>query len=301
MVVLSNALNQLNNSLGINFSSTGFSELLNTTTLLATDLKELKNKLADLQAVSATVRKAASQGEGKAVIIEPYMKFGSVEMNFLMTNPTNTAKVVKFRTPLPEEVEPKDIKDLDGLSLNYDINTNAYYAEADIVLLPGESTSRKIVIKDIWMHGRETIDLLKMKVDELLILANTTRQESKLLIASLKNSIMQTINSIANNESQSFTTPQDHIITYRKNASLLTVVEDDLNKLSQAVMQTNVQMGGVQLAEQGGVSKYYLNSVIFAMAWGLGLLLLIVFKMWHSQVRLAATIHENSKILKRLK
>jgi len=130
------------------------------------DLKAVQNKLADLQAVSSTVRQIVESKSGNAVV-ETYMKFNSVEIIFLITNPADTRQTVRFKSYLSEEVKPENVLDLSGLKIDFDADANTYYVSGDIELGPKESVTKKVEIKDIWIFSEEEINSIKKQADDL--------------------------------------------------------------------------------------------------------------------------------------
>ncbi len=122
--------------------------LLEVVSLSSNNLKDTQNKVADLKAISATIRQIVDGG-ATTPTVETYMKFNSVEIHFLITNPSDEAQTVKFKAFLPAEAKPENIMNLDGLQIDYDTNANSYYVHGDIYLKAKESIAKEVEMKDI--------------------------------------------------------------------------------------------------------------------------------------------------------
>ena len=227
------------------------------------------------------------------------MKFGSVEMDFLITNPTDQVQTVKFSSPLPEEIRPEHIADLGDFNLEYDVSLDEYYIHNNIKLAPNESVVKKIVMNDIWTIEKEKIDLFKMRLQELSHLFDKSEDENLTLITSLKKNINSILEKILNNQKESLVTPQTHIAAFRMNKSLLEVAEEKLNELNQAAIQ--IKSIGLMTYQNDESNNIYFGAITFAFGLGFILMIAIIFKMWQNQIQVMVSLKENKKILKKLK
>ncbi len=258
--------------------------LLSVNTLNTENLIDIQNKVTDLKAVSSATRRIIEQ---KAVepIVETYMKFNSVEINFLITNPSSIRQIVKFKAFLPQEAKPEHILDSSGLKLDYDPNAETYYVFGDIALGPKESVTRKVEIKDIWVFSNEEIKSIKSQAEGLLPALKKTQYEAQGAI--LKNDIDSTLNIVLLRQEASYSSPQDHIVAYRENKERVTRVENNLEKLKDLVVQAGASQGVV--GKVGGIQTFATWGIILAIVFGFGLLAAVIFAMWRHQMTFAAT------------
>jgi len=247
------------------------------------NLTDVQNKVADLRAVSAATRRVV---EGRSVepVVETYMKFNSVEIHFLITNPTDTKQTTKFRAFLPEEVRPEHILDLSGLKVDYDANAKVYYVSGDIALGPKETITKKVEMKDIWVFAPEEIKSIKDQAGALLPTLTKTQYEAQGVI--LKNDIDSTLASVLLRQEESYSSPQEHIVVYRENANRMARATGNLEKLQDLVVQAGASRGVV--GQVGGIQTFATWGIILAIVFGFGLLAAVIFAMWRHQTMLAA-------------
>lgn len=263
--------------------SPGLQELLEINSLNTENLIDIQNKVADLRAVSSATRRIVEQKTVEPVV-ETYMKFNSVEIHFLITNPDSTEQTVKFKAFLPQEAKPEHILNLNGLKIDYDTNASAYYVSGDITLGPNETVTRKVEMKDIWVFSEEEVKSLKQQAADLLPVISGTQYGSQGTI--LKNDIDSTLNIILLRQGESYSSPQDHIIAYRENKERMTRVESNLDKMKDLVVQAGASRGVV--GQVGGIQTFATWGIIIVIVFGFGLLAAVVFAMWRHQTMLAA-------------
>ena len=92
----------------LGIASPSLRKLLEVNNLNTENLLDIQNKVADLRAVSAATRRIVEQKTVEP-IVETYMKFNSIEINFLITNPDSSQQTVKFKAFLPEEAKPEHV------------------------------------------------------------------------------------------------------------------------------------------------------------------------------------------------
>lgn len=284
MEVESSKLSQALEILGkINPSAPGFKTVLEISQENTNSLKDIQNKVSDLKAVSSTLKKIV-ETQANEPIVETYMKFNSVEINFLITNPVSEQQLVKFKAFLPSEARPEHILDASGLKVDYDPNAGAYYVHAEITMAPNESITRKVEMTDIWEFDKAELNTLKSQAQELLEVLSGTQYNSQGII--LKNAIATDIEKILARQETSYSSPQEHIVAFRENTSRYDGVQDNFNKLSDLVVQAGASKGLV--GSIGGIQTFAVWGIILAMVFGFGLLIAVVFAMWRHQTSLAA-------------
>lgn len=265
-------------------NSPGFKSLLEVNNSNTKDIKEVQNKISDLKAVLATTEKLY-QNNSVTPIVETYMKFNSVEINFLITNPIDKAQTIKFSAFLPEEAKPENIMDSDGLKVEYDPNAKTYFVSGEISLGPAQTITKKVEMKDIWVFDETELNLIKQQAQDILKTLEGTQFKSQGII--LKGDIESTINIILSKQKDSYNSPQDHIVAYRENKERVEKVEEEFNQLKNLLSQYNSSSGIV--GNIGGIQTFATWGIILVIVFGFGLLATVIFAMWRHQTKLVAT------------
>lgn len=256
-------------------------KLLSITTENTQDIKEIQNKVADLRAVSATAKKVIEQKTVEP-IVETYMKFNSVEIHFLITNPSESRQTVKFKSYLPEEVKPEYIMNADGLKVDYDVNAKTYFVSGDISLAGKETITKKIELTDIWLYQLNDLNSIKNQAASLIIPLNKTQYEAQGVI--LKNDIDNIIDSIITYQDKSYSSPETHILAFRENTLKLNKAKEELEKLKNIVVESGVTKGVV--GKVGGIQTFATWGIILAIVFGFCILGIFMFTMWKHQTEL---------------
>ncbi|MDP3899450.1 MAG: hypothetical protein Q8Q23_00005, partial [bacterium] len=261
------------------------------------NIKDVQNKLADLQAVSSSIRQVVEQNS-TAPVVETYMKFNSVEISFLITNPSTTQQNVNFKSFLPAEVKSENIMNLDGLKLEYDTNASSYFVSGNIVLQGKQSITKTVEIQDIWVFDEGELASIKKQAESFNDAIKNTQYGAQAIL--LKNNIEDLVNRIETSQKQSYTSPQDHILTYRNNKNLFQSAQNDLDKLKDLVVQSGASQGLV--GKIGGIQTFATWGIVLAIVFGFLLMGAIIFSMWRYQVVLAAqVINSNNRVLSRVR
>lgn len=275
----------------------GIQELLSVGGTQTDNVKDLQNKLADLQAISSSVKKIVENNNASPVV-QTYMKFNSVVISFLIVNPAQIEQTVNFKSLLPTEVKFSDILKHDGLNIDYDTNSNAYFVYGSVVLGPKESITKSVEINDIWVFSQEDLDSVKNQANTFLVALKDTQYYSQGIL--LQADIEKTISKIEESQKQSYISPQDHILAYRSNKSLIEEVDKDLDQLKSLVVQSGASQG--LLGKIGGIQTFATWGIILAVVFSFALMCAIVFSMWRYQVVLASqVINSNKRVLSGMK
>jgi hypothetical protein len=254
-------------------------------------VQDVQNKLADLQAVSASVQQVVENG-GITPVIQTYMKFGSVIISFLITNPASTKQTINFRSALPEEVTSKDIINLNGLNIDYDTSAKSYYVYGNITLGPKESIVKEVEMEDIWIVSQIEIDSIRNQTQSFAsALENTSYSAQGVL---LKNSIEDLVSKIESSQKQSYISPQDHILIYRNNKKLFEQANNNFDQLKNLVVQSGASQGLV--GRIGGIQTFATWGIILAIIFGFALMGVVIFSMWRYQVVLASQVIESNRM-----
>ena len=264
---------------GIDTKATGIASLLEINAQNTQSLKDVQNKLADLKAVSATLHQLADQ---KSVnpIVQTYMKFNSVEIHFLVTNPATQTQTVQFKAFLPEEVKPEYVENADGLKIDYDPEAKTYYVSADITLDAGESVTKKVEMKDIWMFTPEQLSSISTQATGVVNSLAHTQYAAQATL--LNNDIIEKIAAISQKQAQSYDSPQNHIVVYRDNIKLFDQVQTDFGKIKDLLVQSGASAG--LLGSVGGIQTFATWGIVLAILFGFGVMGAVVYFMWRNQM-----------------
>lgn len=255
--------------------------------------KQMQNKLTELGAVSSSIRQVVEQSTVNPVV-ETYMNFNSVEINFLIINPANTKQTLSFKSFLPEEVKPEHIMSSDGLKVNFDTNANIYYVSTEIELGPKESINKKVEMKDIWIFSTDELLYLSEQAEDITNILKGTQYEAQGVI--LKNSIQGSVEIVIRKQKESYSSPQEHIIVYRDNKIIIKQINDNFDKLKDLVVQSGVTTG--LFGRLGGIQVFTTWGIILAIIFGFGLIGMLIFSMWKNQILMTEEILSNYKKIK---
>ncbi len=267
----------------------GFKSLLAVSSSTSQDIASIQNKISDLKAVSSLASRVLEQGS-LAPVVETYMKFNSVEIDFLISNPSPSAQVVNFKSFLPEEATPEIILDSSGLKVDYDVNAKTYFVSGDISLGPKQTVVKKVEMQDIWVFDQGELSLLKGQADDLANVLKGTQYESQSLI--LKDDVESTIGIVLSTQADSYKSPQDHIVAYRDNLDRVNKVKDEITQLKNLVTQADAAKSIV--GNIGGVQTVATWGVIVAVVFGFALLAAVVFALWRYQMKAMALLLGNT-------
>lgn len=244
---------------------------------------DIQNKIADLRAVSTATRRIIEQ-KSVEPIVETYMKFNSVEIHFLITNPSEESQVVKFKAFLPEEARPEHILDSSGLKVDYDTSSGVYYVSGDIPLGPRETITKKVEMEDIWVFSDEEIQAIKDQANQMIPVLEGTQYEAQGVV--YKNDIDATLAAVRLRQEDSYASPQEHIVAYRENTERMKSVDQSLEKMKDLVVQAGAARGVV--GQVGGIQTFATWGIIMAIIFGFTMMSVVIFAMWRNQTMLAA-------------
>lgn len=244
------------------------------------DIKYIRNKLADFKAITAVQRQIL---ERVAPIISIWCTSGSVDLNIMITNPMDTSQKVPVKIYLPKEAKMEHIIDNAGLDIQYDVQLDTLYAQGEFQLGPRESLKKTIKMRDIWQIAEEDLNLMKTQSEKLLKQLEKTQFSAQAVL--LKNDLDARIDKIIRTQAENIASPQDKIMTYRENKESLSAVQKDLDELKSLVTQSAAAKGF--LGAFGGVQTIVIWGIIIAFVTGFSLMIMVLFMMWRHQMRLA--------------
>ena len=247
------------------------------------DVKYLKNKILDMQAAIEINRILLASG-GQNSVFSTWYTFHSVVLNMLIANPTDRKAKIPFKAYLPKEAKQEHVISSGGLKIEYDEAAGSYVALGEFELEGGESITRKVEMKDIWLIDETEVGELKRQAEELADGAKKTAYSGQAAV--LKNDSLSRIERILRKQKDATATPQDHILAFRENQEDLAVVKENLKKMTDLI--TSAGAGRGLLASVAGINTFVAWGIIIALVTGIGLLGFMFFSMWKHQMMIAA-------------
>jgi hypothetical protein len=242
------------------------------------DAHYLRNKILDLQA-AIEINKALLAGGTQSSVFSTWYTFDSVVLNMLIANPTDRTATIPFKAFLPKEAKPEHIMSSGGLKVEYDESAGSYAVTGEFELAGGESITRKVEMRDVWIIDKSEIAELTRQASELSKHAEDTAYSGQ--IAILANDTRSRLATIASRQEDNTATPQDHILAYRQNLEDLNVVKDNLGNMTDLI--TSVGASRSMVGQIGGIQTFSVWGIILAIVFGFGLLAAIIFAMWRHQ------------------
>lgn len=264
--------------------------LVDITNEQVSNFRDIQNKLNELSTVSSSIRQVVEQGNVNPVV-DSFMENGgaSIGLSFLVTNPASAEQVVKFKTFLPEEVKPEDILDADNVAVEFDSNTNTYFAAADIKLGPKESIIKEIRIKNVWTLAVDELENYKKQAEDYAAILQKTQYDGQGSL--IKNNILGYTDVILLKQQEALSSPQKMIITYRENKIWLESIKSDLEKLKDLVVQSGADKG--LFGRLGGIELFSTWGIVLTIVLAFGFLALNMSRMWRKQNLLMERILNN--------
>ena len=211
----------------------------------------------------------------------------NIVLKTLVVNPSKTkTQTAILKAYLPKEATADDIVDLGDLKIDYDIQKGLYFVYNKYELKPGESVSREIEIKDVWVISKEDMGFLTSQAKKLAEKLKDTIYYT--MAITLQKDIESKCSEILNRQEKAMDAlPQTHIGAYRKNINVLDLTNIKLARLEKMVTETKAAKNP-EAAERIHVQATW--KLIVAMIIVLGVLSFVFFIIWNRQ----ATI-ENTK------
>jgi hypothetical protein len=280
MGTISNSIQNINTKLG-RLDSDTLSSILSISQENMTDIKYVRNKLADYKAVTTVQRQVVQQAT--APIVSTWYTSGSVDLNIMLSNPAKTAQKVPFKIYLPKEAKVEHIMDDGGFNIQYDVQLDTLYAAGEIELAPGASVKKFIKMRDIWQIAENDLTIAKTQANDFYKKLEKNQLSSQALL--LKNDIDSKVEKILRTQKENTASPQDKIMTYRENKESFISVQTELDELKSLLSQADASRGF--LGALGGIQTISVWGIIIAFVTGFGLLVTILFSMWKHQVAIA--------------
>jgi hypothetical protein len=233
------------------------------------------------------------------VLFAPAALAVDVKMRIVVINPsTEKTQTKSIKNLLPKEVQPKNIKDLGGLDVDYDNAEGSYYVyKNDIPLAPGETKTYEVIMEDVWMVAEEKMNAITQRVDSILKhLKDTPYAQQGEIVAQTVRQRLEEIRRVQNDQT---VTRQQHIAYYRDNAAVLEQIQTDIDKLEKML----VAVGGPPNVELMEKSKIDLKSpsqkttwiVIFIILLFIMILAAAFYFTWQGQAKVTENIFKREK------
>ncbi len=202
-----------------------------------------------------------------------------ITLKALVVNPSKTkTQTAQLKAYLPKEASADDVIDLGDLKIDYDIEKGLYFVHQKYKLKPGESISREIEIKDVWVISKAEIDDLTRQAADLAERLKGTAYFN--MAVTLQKDIESKAEEIMNRQEKALNAnPRAHIGAYRSNMNTLDETTASLAKLEKMVEELQEDKGS-------GSEKIHVKAtwrLIVAMVVALGVLSFIFFVIWNRQ------------------
>src|SRR3989344_5174276 len=210
--------------------------VLNQTTITNNTLKELKNEVLTLSAVSQTNRTLLEKTVNKP-IITTFLLEGSVIFKSLIVNPSSRiSQSVDFEYYLPEELSKEDVLELDpNLTLNYNSDKNQYYVAGTLALAPSETKTVSVKTEDILQISQDEVETVRKQVEELAKVLNVSTAYYAQGVT-LKSDIDVSLNKVVEIQKNKVT-PEAKIKAYREAKIEFDAANNKAEKLKELVAQ----------------------------------------------------------------
>ena len=210
-------------------------------------------------------------------LLTPHVQ-ASIVLKTTVVNPSKTkTQTALLKAYLPKEVKPEDVVELNDLKIDYDVEKGFYYVYKKVELKPGESISRSVEIKDIWLISRSELDSLTGRAKELVEALKKTAYFDTAVI--LQKDLQEKSNGVLNKQERALTAlPQTHIAVYRDNVEALDSIKAMLAKLEKMLIESKI---GAGVTEKVSVKATWW--VILGVIIALGLISLTFFIIWQRQ------------------
>lgn len=237
----------------------------------------------------------------------------SIVMKMQVKNPSKSeGQTVPLKVYLPKEISPKDIIDLGDLKLDYDPDTGMYYVHNSVDLEPGQSMTKRIEMKDVWVFTEDQMSAFVDQAKEMAKQLEGSPYAAEAL--ALVVGIEERVQGILKRQEETADQPSEHIRAYRQGLSLLNTIRQDVSALktlrqdsggealnnkqaaSASLSGNEGSDGRMTLPGSGGVaeggaplgrsiSMTAAWRIIFAILGFLGILSVVFFMTWHRLLR----------------
>lgn len=211
-----------------------------------------------------------------------------IVLKTMVVNPSRTkTQTALLKAYLPKEVKPEDVVNLGDLKIDYDVEKGLYFVYKEFELSPGESASRSVEIKDVWLISKAELTALTGRAKELVEALKKTTYFDVAVV--LQKGLEEKSNEVLNKQEQAMTAlPQTHIAVYRDNVEIFDSMEVTLAKLENMLIEAKIGGGGERVSVKA--TWWVILGVIIA----LGLISFVFFIIWQRQAQ-SAVLEQKTK------
>jgi len=265
----------------------------------APSIKDLRKKSDEIATGVDIVQKTIESklGQSDEPIIAVSYTSGSVIVRVVVVNPSDKKnQEIPVKVYLPQETKPEDVMDKGNMDFGYDEERAVYYVYKDKVMLePKETRIFEVELKDIWFIPEETLTGLRTQTEKILKRLEGTPyfDQGKLIV----DTIYGRLDRIATTQADESVNKELHIGLYRANLVVVDKIKEDIERLEKMLVAVGAPPAPEMLAE----SKLNLKTpsrattwfIIFAIMVFIGLLGIVFFFTWQSQVKESQDISED--------
>jgi len=264
ITTMASTVNNIKDQLTTVDSSTTFSTLINKIVTDNATLKDLRNDLLTMKAITQVNQTMLEKLVNKP-IVKTFLLEGSVIFRSLIINPSKiVSQTVAYEYYLPPEVKKEDILEYDkDLAINYDSDKNQYYVSGDFVLAPSETKTVSVRVEDIWKISNDTIASLRKQADELYKPLTKTSYFGQAV--TVKSDIDVALDKISASQKDT-STPEKKIRAYNDAQIELVAVRSKLDKLKDLVAMAG--SAGSMMGFVGGAQTIAVWGMIIIMSAG---------------------------------
>jgi len=170
--------------------------------------------------------------ESRAPITRTWYETGSVVLKILVVNPSRTeTQTIPVRIYLPKEVSPENILDAGDMKVDYDEEKGMYLAHKEVELQPGESMTKMVRMKDIWMYPEGELAAFVTQAKEIAGRLQETSfvDEAAAFVLAVESKVQE----ILQRQKSTLSNPGEHIRAFREGGQIISSIKRDLSVLGQ--------------------------------------------------------------------
>lgn len=214
-----------------------------------------------------------------------------VTFHVLAINPSDTeVQTTDVKLYLPQEVTPRDVLDLSGLSLEYDDEKSSYFVyKPGVELAPGQTKIYDVVVQDIWRIPEQELTSLGQYTD--LVLGRLQQTEYAQTGRIIAEAVRQQLQEITAAQTSALLSRRQQIGAYRGHRLMLAQVKEDLARMEKLLTFT----GGPPVPEMLQESRIKSDAPSTKTTWLLVIMIMaflgfiggLFFLTWHRRAQMS--------------
>ncbi len=187
-------------------------------------------------------------------------------LKIMVVNPSSKfQQKYPLKAALPAEILPQHIISKEDLQIAFDADKSAYYLTQEVLLDPGQSVVKTIVVEDIWLIPQDQLNGISQEAAKLMERVEGTGYESKARLLIQNTEVLLT--QIFESQNDSKLTPDQHISVFHENKQKLKEIELDLVALRRLVFEATgdhsiMKLGDGESASMGFIGKGFKPELI---------------------------------------